>query len=333
MTASPRRRRSTRRRKNFFQKHWKTLLILVVLAVLIVLIATTDVFGQLSNAISNISNGTNTDNGKSNVSSVPSDTRVATLDGKNLSIFESQEAAESSKISVEAGKKSLSFSTSEHVSVSAYIGGRSVDILSNNGSDSYTLDLTNVADKSIVIIKVTVGGDGSIVSQRLGTADSKTHFVAFEVSNPNMSVEEAAQTSGIPNGKVYFADSVYQTYGSEIEAQQAVKGKQGQFTIPTYMVQDGLQLRAEPSENTARIRIKVCMVGIRGVSSNSICISQETNWAGTLDISGYAGYQMTLMLHAEDGWGINNGFSYVSFFVPEIIQEDPVEQDDEEGFG
>jgi len=295
--------------------HWKTLLVVIVAIMLIIVVASSGLFNQLSNAISG-------NNSNSTAANSTGDTRVATLDGKSLNVFETQEAAASNKTVVEAGKKALNVPNAEHVYISTYVNGNSANIVSSIDSNSYTLDLSNVPDNGTVVIKIETGGDGSALGKRLGISHINTQFVALSVSNPTLNTEpEATAALGIPNGRIYFGEDVYQTYASEGEAQQAVRGQRSQFTIPTYMVENGLQLRAEPNEATARIRVQVCMVGTKPVSVTGALLNNSSNWSGTLNVSNYVGQQVTLMIHAENGMGLSNGYSYVSFFVPEPIQE------------
>jgi hypothetical protein len=174
-----------------------------------------------------------------------------------------------------------------------------------------------------------IGGDGSWLGQRL-SEEIDTYYLALEVVNNNeadlvemVSTDDVAtqqvqssSTLPLPNGKVYFGEDSYQTYASESEAQQAAALQS--LTIPTYMVQDGLQLRAEPNANTARIWVSICMVDGQIVQSVSSRLNQDSNWTGTLDVSEFAGHQVTLVMKAENNSALMNGYSYVSFKVPEF---------------
>jgi len=98
------------------------------------------------------------------------------------------------------------------------------------------------------------------------------------------------------------------------------------------MVQNGLQLRAEPNSSTTRIRVQVCMVDSKPCMITGVSLYESNNWSDTLDVSNFAGSQVTLMLHASNVNGLSNGFSYVSFFVPAPIQEEQVDTE-EDGLG
>ncbi|MBR2290188.1 MAG: hypothetical protein IJ867_06335 [Clostridia bacterium] len=302
--------RARHARTSFIGRHWKALLILVIAIILVVIIAITKPFSGLMGAISN------------NQSS-PKASGSVTLDGQKVAVYATQADAEANKLSVNAETKTLIIPENGRVSVNP-----SNILASSNGG--YTLNLAGCGDQSLVVIKVTTGGNGNFLSQRL-SKDLKDSYLALVVSNPNIEANGMTKTSGVPTGKVYFGDVAYETYGSGSEAHQAVAGKQSQFTIPTYMVENGLQLRAEHGNNTARIWVKVCMVGIRGIDTKGIRLNADSNWSGVIDISQFAGYQITLMLHAENGDVTSNGYSYVSFFVPAPIEEQQEEGPDEFG--
>lgn len=291
---------------NFIKKHWKAILIAVVAIVLIIVVV---------NVIKHFS-------GANNSNTVTAGTPgIVTLDGNSVGVFDNQSDAEANKVTVDAGVKNLDVSGSGNIDVTATVGGFPIDVTNTKGS-KYELNMDSLGDGSTVIVKVMVGGDGSLIGQRLGD-DVETHYFAINVSNPNQETgDTAAQTAqalGLPNGKIYIEEDTYQTYGSETEAQTAVANQQNAFTLPLYMVKDGLSLTAEPTtDDTARIMVKVCMMDDESVESAGTYVGPDGNWSGTLDVSKYAGHQITLMIKAENGWAISNGYSYVSFFLPQF---------------
>ena len=249
---------------------------------------------------------------RANAASVPGTTGVVSLDGNTISMFEDQAKAESNKTTADAGTHTLKVSGRSNVSIRATASGNSANgIVAGSGND-YELDLNGLSDGTIVILTVAVGGDGSFLSERL-SEEVKRYYVALEVNNPDVSANTAS-TLGVPSGKVYFGEASYLTYRSEEEAQKAVED--APLVLPTYMVADGIPVRAEPGENTYRIQVTICMLDGESFHLGGPFLWSENNWEGTLDVSACAGHQVTLMLHAENDMGFVNGYTYVSFYVP-----------------
>lgn len=302
------RRRRTSRHRSFIATHGVTILVTVIAVSLIFLIVVVKPFDRLF-----ITNS-------QNQSAITGTTGIVTLDNSQIGVFDTQSEAEANKTQVTAGIKSLTVSSSENVNVSASMNGIPYRITSTS-KNNYTLDLSNVGDGSTIVIRVAIGGDGTFIGQRLD-GRIKTRYVAFCVSNPKLTQNQAAQDMGIPTGKIYFGEDSYLTYGSESEALSATYGKRNHLTIPLYMFENGLQLRAEPNENTARIWVKPCRVDNKRIGVYGVRLNADSNWSGTLDISQYAGSQLTLMLKFENSSGMTVGYSYVSFFVPTEPEEE-----------
>lgn len=288
----------------FIKRHWKAILIAVVAIVLIIVV--------INVAFSSTNDNTTVTAGTAG---------IASLDGSAVGVFDNQSDAEANKVTVDAGVKILQVTSDEYVEVSATVGGFPVGV-TNTQEKTYEVDTSNLGDGSTVIVQILIGGDGSFVGRRLNN-DVDTYYLAINVNNPNQttadSAAQTAQALGLPNGKMYVGEDkdTFQTYGSESEAQQAVAGQQNNFTLPKGMVQNGLSFTVEPTtDDTARVMVKVCMMDGESVESIGKYVSPDSNWAGTLDVSNFAGHQITICIKAENGWAISNGYSYVSFFLP-----------------
>lgn len=288
----------------FLKRHWKAVVIVIVAIALLVAgkslikhFTASDTTGVTAN-----SGGT---------------TGTVAIDGQAVSIFDSKDEAVANPITLDAGIKSMSI-TGSNAKVSTDIGS----VSHTSGSD-YELNLNGLADGTAVTLTVQTGGDGSFFGQRLGN-EVETHYLVVNVSNPEGSAPAdgtANHVSGVPTGSVRFGDSSFKTYGSEAEAQAAIADQQSQFTIPTSMAKN-LVLTAEPSEGTARIWASVCMVDGADETGLESRMNQDSNWTATFDLSKYAGHQVTIVLKAEDGMALSNGYSYVSFFVPSFEAEE-----------
>lgn len=239
---------------------------------------------------------------------------VVTLDGNSVGVFSSKEEAENNKFTVDAGMRSMKVSGFGNTSVHATVGGIPANIVTNAKGSTYDLDLNGIGNETTVMIQISVGGDGSLMGERL-SGDVDKYFLAINVNNPD-NVADTAKTLGLPNGKIFFGDDSYQTYGSETEAQQAVSNNP--LVLPTYVVENGIQLRAEPNENTARIQVKACMLDGDPINRDGPRLYSGNGWSDVLDVSEFSGHQVTLMIHSENDMGLSNGYSYVSFFVPEF---------------
>lgn len=306
-----RRRRRARRTGNWFTRHWKALLVALVAIILIVVLAVVKPFSGLSDLFGGNNN------------QVAGQAGVVTLDGNNVGVFDTQHEAELNKVTVNVGTSTLKISGNGERVANASVSGIPTGALVKQSDGVYTLNTNGFGDGTTILVKILVGGDGSFIGQRLsGNVD--THFMAISVSNPQQPqtgdpAAQTAQTLGLPNGTVYIDGTAFQTYGSEWEAQQAVAGKQNQFTLPRSMVANGLPITVTPNtDDTARVYIRVTMVNAEDDNDLSVCANPQTNWMATLDVSKYGGQQITLMIKAENGWAIANGYSYISFFLPEV---------------
>ncbi|MBR1540940.1 MAG: hypothetical protein IJ629_07390 [Clostridia bacterium] len=315
-------RRRRARRRGFFSRHWKALLVVVIAIILIVVILVVKPFAGISNQLT-----------RNNPSAATAgQLGVITLEGNGIGVFDTESEAEANQVTVNAGKATLKVSGSGNIDVSASIGGTPANILTTTNGNSYELNLDGLGDGTTILVKVMVGGDGSLIGQRL-SENVDTHYFAVNVSNPNQQAQtgdpntQTAQTLGIPNGTVYVDGSAFQTYGSESEAQQAIADQQNRFTLPTSMLTNGLPITVTPNtDDTARVFIQVCMVDGYDGGSFAVCANPETDWLANLDVSQFAGHQITLMIKAENGWAISTGYSYISFFLPEWpVQETETE--------
>lgn len=292
----------------FFRKHLKSVLIVVVAIALIVgffcLIKYVNKFGN------NAANSTvvGNSNGESG---------VVAIDGYKVDVFDSEDEARANPVTTDVGIRSFT------------VNGKKPKVKIDNGSvnelsdGKYELHLENLPNESTAMITVKTGGDGSFISDRLGK-DVETRYLMLTVNNPISVIPEgetsstgSANTSGVPTGKVSFAGSTFQTYGTEADAQAVVANKRDSFTIPTSMAKE-LTLTAEPSEGTARMLVYLCMVDEAAERSLEKRLNQDNNWTNSFDVSAYAGHQVTFCIKSEDSMGLSNGYSYVSFFVPEF---------------
>lgn len=281
--------------KEFFRKFWK---IIVLLAFVILLIA------LVIKGITTVQKFLTTQS-----STTPGTSGIVTIDGNGVNLQDSQELAESYKVQIEAGTNELSVNTN-NVEVNASLN--SIPLQLKKEKKRILLDSTNIGNGSTIIFTIITGGDGSWVSQRVGP-DIKHYYLAVQVNNPNS--DQTTTTDGIISGKVFFDESMFLTYSTEEAAQSAIEGKENTFTLPTKSL-DGIQIRAEPTEGTARIFVIPSMVDNTGIDGTSIRLDQYNNWTSTLNIKEFAGHQLTLMLKAEDGMAFTTSFQYVSFWVP-----------------
>ena len=272
--------------------------ILITVAVIVVVVLLIVLFSKL------LSNRNNNSLQAAGISGVVS------LDGNAVGVFQEQAEAEANKVTVDAGIRTLSISGSGNIDVRAMFAGNWIDILTQTKGNNYDLDLTGVGNASTIILRFMVGGDGSFTSQRL-SGNVKTYYLALDVNNPNQNVE-TAKSLGVPNGKIYFGEDAFFTYGSESEAYQAALDNP--IVIPTYMVHDGISIKAEPDEGTYRIHVTVSAPSRR----DGPMLWSANDFAGVIDVSEFAGQQITLMIHAENDLGFVHGFSYLSFSVPEV---------------
>lgn len=291
----------------FFRKHLKSVLIIIVAIALIV-----GAFFAVKYAYSKLGNNTNsTVVGNSNGQS-----GMVTIDGHKVDVFDSEDEARANPVTADAGARVIT------------VNGKNPKVRTNNGSvneladGKYELHL-DLPNESTVMITVKTGGDGSFIGSRL-SKDVEIRYLMITVNNPKSVTPDvengsnsSSDTSGVPTGKVSFAGSTFQTYGTEADAQAVVANKRDSFTIPTSMAKE-LTLTAEPSEGTARMLIYVCMVDTDDERSLEKRLNQDNNWTNSFDVSAYAGHQVTFCIKAEDSMGLSNGYSYVSFFVPEF---------------
>lgn len=290
----------------FLGRHLKAVLIVMVVIIAIIMIIKFKPFSGLNGGSNNTVVGT---------------TGIVTMDGNKIGVFDTQSEAESNKISADSGVRKLQVSGSGNVDVSANVGGIPTGIISGKNG-KYDMDLSGIGNGTTVVVTVSIGGDGSFFGRTLTTDVSKYYFAVNVINNEE--TVNTTQTLNAPNGTIKFGDDVYQTYGSEQEAQMAVLGQKNLYTLPTYMVKEGIQLHCEPGENTARIWVKPTMVDGESGSYNGVRLNQDSDWSGILYVSDFSGHQVTLMIKAENNTGLSNGYSYVSFFVPEF--EAPAEE-------
>lgn len=327
------RRRRRRSRSRSFMQHLPAIICLVAIVGLIVWIIAFKPFDGL------LSGNENDQSVLAPSTVTAGETGTVTLDGSRIGVFDSQQDAETHKVTVNAEAKSMTISTTENVDVSVSVDGRSANNVLTKSGNGYTLDLEGFGHESVVVVKMSIGGDGSLLGKRFGNAGIETKYFALSINNPTVAQEQSITTLGVPTGVVYFDGSAYQTYGSEVEAHNAMVTERNRFTIPTYMVTNGIEVRAEPGENTARMQVRVCMVDSNDFDTRFVYLNSSTNWTGTLDVSQFAGHQIILMINSMNTTGISNGYSYVSIFVPEVFQfeetEENIEDEDfeEEGFG
>ncbi len=123
-------------------------------------------------------------------------------------------------------------------------------------------------------------------------------------------------TEDTPNGKVYFGGDSYMTYGSEKAAQKAVASEKNRWTIPLSLAKD-FTFKVEPTPETARVLVMISMVDDKSIERAGVYVSPDDSWTGKLDVSEFFGHQITLMIKAENQMALNNGYSYVSIFIPE----------------
>lgn len=292
-----RRKEGVKKMKRFFRRHWKKLLV-----VLIVIITVIFAIVLISNLVGNRAQNTGISG-------------MLEIDGKGVGVFEEKAEAESNTYTVEAKTSVLEIRSSESTNISVSKSGFpfKVNQLKN---EKYELDLTNLAHDSIITVKLEIGGDGTFVSRRL-TNEVSTYYLCLKVDNPSSETEAKNDVPETPSGTVTFNGEAFKTYGSESAAQQAVQGQN--FVIPKGMA-NNLVLTAEPTEGTARIWGWVCMAGGEDVydDGQQIRMNADSNWSAAFDVSAYSGKQIVICLKAEDGMGLNNGYSYVSFVIPEL---------------
>lgn len=276
----------------FLKRHLAAIFVVILAIVAIVLLVT--VIGGIKN-------------GGSKVNGTPG---IVVFDGSKIGVFDTADEAMANPITdVKAETKSFSVND-DNSRVTADYQGYRLDVPSSGGN--YQVDLAGIPDQGIVVIKAEVGGDGSLFGQAVGV-EVETHYFAVQVKNEGTN-DVQASTTVIPNGTIWFGEDKYQTYSSEEEAQAAVAASP--LVIPTEMAKN-LVLKAEPAnEKTARIYVKVCMVDDYGDPGMSVLLCEENGWTNTLDVSQYAGKQITLYLKAESGSAVVTSYSYVSFMVP-----------------
>lgn len=281
-----------RKIRRFIKKYWKVLLVIGIIIILLIIIC-----GVI----------------KSFSKKNPGVSGVIRVDGAQVKVYPTKDIAamETNKIISLPKERKITANGFEKVEVT----GRH---LTQDG-DKYILDLTGLRSGTNVILKIREGGDGSWTGI-LFKENVQTYYLAFSVqddpkNHPNTTNSNNVSTA-TPTGTVYFDNTKYHTYASENEAQQAIADSSKSWTIPTNMVTNGLQLRAEPGENTTRIRVSVCLVDTEPIDGKQTLLNADNNWSSIIDISPFAGHQVTLMLHAEGPDGLSNGYSYVSFVVP-----------------
>lgn len=307
----------------FFRRHWKAITIVVVAIILIVVV--TSLVKHFAGGSSNPSTGAGNGSSTAFTGNSGGENGIVTVEGQSVGIFDTKDDAEANPITVTAGVKSMTVN-GDNAQVSTNIGS-----INHVSGKDYELNLDGLADGTIATITVKTGGDGSFIGQRLGN-DVETHYLTVNVSNPNATPAGTSggnastgtapnSTSSVPTGTVHFGDTTFQTYGSEAEAQSVVANDHNKFTIPTNMAKN-LVLTAEPSEGTARIWASVCMVDDVDETGMESRMNADSNWSATFDLSKYAGHQVTIVLKAENGMALSNGYSYVSFFVPQFEVEE-----------
>ena len=234
---------------------------------------------------------------------------IVKMSGYDIGVFNTKDEAVSNVFTVDAGIHTISVRSSDRSDVEAQGNLFNLNIVTEDSKNNFSADLSGIGNNEIVVFKVYVGGDGSSVGKLL-QEDIKVYYFAVQVINSNPNV--TSSPSGSPGGKIWFGEDSYQTYGSELEARNSAS-----VTLPSDLVQN-LPISAEPSGNTARIRIKICLVDGSDYDLTVALLSGENNWSGTLDLSDYEGHQLTLMIKAENGMAVVSSYTYVSFFVPVV---------------
>lgn len=300
--------------KDFFRNHWKAVAILILAIICLILVK----------VIGGILSG----------SSIPGIKGICKFDGYKIGVFDSKEEALDnpiSNITRELHTIEVSGKGNKKVTTNASL----LPIVTKTSSDEFDIDLTRVGDK-LILVTVSIGGDGSFFGQFMSSSVENYYF-SIEVQpsqNDTNSSGDIATSGGIPEGsestsyfgfstspsdyptgKFMIGSNVMTTYSSE-DAAEAAADESKQALSAKYV--GNLPVSSEPSENTARVFVKVSRVGSEGSNYGTVRLDQDNNWSNIMDLSALCGdgNRITLMVKYEDSKVSNCGFQYVSFYLP-----------------
>ena len=190
--------------------------------------------------------------------------------------------------------------------------------ITSKDNKNFTIDLTNQHNNQTILFTLEVGGDGSLVGKQLQNDDFEKYYLVIKVKNDKLpETETKFENTPIPTGEILIGDQKFQTYSSEDEASKSTINSQ--LTIPTELLENFTITCEKHSETTSRIWVKISMLdgSIKSeFNKKQVVLSNENDWTNTLNVKDYAGHQITLMIKAEDSFGITSSYQYISIKLP-----------------
>lgn len=252
--------------------------------------------------------------------------KIAKLDGQVIHVYENEDEALENPIESDNINRTLEINGKYKVSAGFHNGVKipSPFIMEVNDDNTYTLEIEKLYVKTTLIITIYEETNNSKTYELLtGNKKGKHYYIAISVNPTNSAPEDetpvSTKTKTIqkslippPSGKIFINDLLYVDYEDETKAKNAAKVQQ------LYISGTELSLKANPNEGTVRIYIKPYSVDDELLWKSSKLLHQDNEWTDTLDISEYSGHLLTLKVQAESNKTTNNGYTYISFYVPAI---------------
>ena len=285
---------SGRPRPSFFQflgSHWKVILIPVIIIA----------FLFIAKGISGLLGGG---------TKAPGKTGIVKLDSYKIGVFDTEEEAITYSITdFPAGPHTIEVNGKNPV---ISVDWRWLSLLGQTAENEWAFDLTNVGNNETVIVTVKTGGDGSLVGQLLSN-DVSTSYFAVTVKNDTPAGNgatggSATAQSGLPTGKLLINGAEVTVFSDDISADNAAT------QLSTSL--ESIPISAEPSENTARIFVKVCKVDSTPANYGEIYLVPSNNWSSYMNLSELAGHRVTIVARFGDTKASNSTSQFISFFLP-----------------
>ena len=298
---------------DFLKRHWKSIII-AIMAIIIIIFSVKGISLLIEK--------------KHEKTGIPG---IVKVDDKKIKVFESYENAQLPKniIETDASAKTIKVKGNGYIKINS---NPRLKIKTLKESSKFSADLTQQKDNQIILFEVKIGGDGSLIGERLEMEEIEKYYFCLKVLNPNFETNEDEQesqpnteldenqtpidTNSTPTGEILISGEAFKTYSSEEEALNALN-KSG-LVIPTELMENFTITSEKHSENTSRMWVKICMLDNQasGFNKTSVVLSSENGWTNSLNVMDYAGHRITLMIKSEDSMGFNTNYSYFSIELP-----------------
>ena len=279
---------------NIIRTHFKTAIILAI--VLVTIISVISISNIVKDTTRNIEE--------------PGIAGIAKIDGYKFGVFDTtDEAIEHTIANMPAGIKKIEISnTTKKIDVSTSIFNSLVTKAEKN---VFLLDLTNVINNEPIVVTISIGGDGSLVSRYLDD-DVKFYYFAVSVCGNESEATSQIENTNVPNvSAISFNGNSIKTSSTFEEAETIAINNR----ITLSESDSDLTISAIPNENTARVVIKISRIDREATNHGWVRLGAENNWTGQMSLTDLAGHFVTMMIKDEDWSARYNRYQYISFYI------------------